>query len=69
MLLFFIIKKCGYECPFQFKAVVYRRYVDDIFVLFKSEHLNFLLRFFAKPHLVEFLLITVVLIMLPKGEV
>ena len=69
MLLFFIIKKCGYECPFQFKAVVYRRYVDDIFVLFKSEHLNFLLRFFAKPHLIEFLLITIVLIMIPKREV
>ena len=31
------------ECPFQFKPVVYRRYVDDIFVLFKSkEHLKLL---------------------------
>ena len=29
------------ECPSQFKPVVYRRYVDDIFVLFKSkEHLK-----------------------------
>ena len=86
-------KNCLNECPSQFKPVVYRRYVDDIFVLFKSkEHLklfvncmnskhniiftfetedsnNFsfldvkitrktnglLLRFFTKPHLVEFL--------------
>ena len=29
------------ECPSQFKPVVYRRYVDNIFVLFKSkEHLK-----------------------------
>ena len=29
------------ECPSQFKPVVYKRYVDDIFVLFKSkEHLK-----------------------------
>ena len=29
------------ECPSQFKPVIYRRYVDDIFVLFKSkEHLK-----------------------------
>ena len=29
------------ECPSQFKPAVYRRYVDDIFVLFKSkEHLS-----------------------------
>ena len=29
------------ECPSQFKPVVYKRYVDDIFVLFKSkEHLR-----------------------------
>ena len=29
------------ECSSQFKPVVYRRYVDDIFVLFKSkEHLK-----------------------------
>ena len=25
------------ECPSQFKPVVYRRYVDNIFVLFKSK--------------------------------
>ena len=25
------------ECPFQFKPVVYKRYVDDIFVVFKSK--------------------------------
>ena len=31
------------ECPSQFKPVVYRHYVDNIFVLFKSkEYLNFL---------------------------
>ena len=30
------------ECPSQFKLVVCRSYIDDIFVLFKSkEHLNF----------------------------
>ena len=38
---------CHYEknwlnkCPSQFEPVVYKRYVDDIFVLFKSkEHLK-----------------------------
>ena len=30
-----------HECPSQFKLVVYKHYVDDIFVLFKSkEHLK-----------------------------
>ena len=85
------------ECCSQFKPVVYRHYVDDIFVLFnskeylkyfvnymnsKDKNINFtfgtedsnnfsflnvrtthkkklLLRFYAKPHLVEFLLITI----------
>ena len=29
------------ECPSQFKPVVYRRYLDNIFVMFKSkEHLK-----------------------------
>ena len=29
------------ECPSQFKPVVYKRYINDIFVLFKSkEHLK-----------------------------
>ena len=34
------------ECPSQFKPVVYRRYVDNIFVLFKSkEHLKLFLNY------------------------
>ena len=92
------------ECPSQFKTVVYRRYIDNIFVLFKSkEHVklfvnymnsknknikftfetedsnNFsfldvklpaktnglLLQFFAKPPLVEFIPITIVLFLKP----
>ena len=38
---------CHYEklwldsCPLEFKPVVYRRYVDDIFVLFKSKDHSF----------------------------
>ena len=36
---FFVIMKKNWlnECPSQFKPVLYRRYVDDIFVLFKSK--------------------------------
>ena len=26
-----------YNCPLEFRPVVYRRYVDDIFVLFKTK--------------------------------
>ena len=101
---------CHYEkmwlnkCPSQVKPAVYRRYVDDTFVLFKSkeylkrfvnymnlkrkiikftfeiEDSNYfsflnvqitcknklLLRFFAKPHLLEFLLITIALFLIPR---
>ena len=34
----FLWKKWLEQCPDKFKAVYYRRYVDDIFVLFKSSH-------------------------------
>ena len=101
---------CHYErtwlnkCPSQFKPVVYRCYVDDIFVLFKSkEHVKFFVNYmnlkhknikytfetedsnnllfldvkitrknkrfftsiFAKPPLVEFILMTIVLLLKP----
>ena len=101
---------CHYErtwlnkCPSQFKPVVYRSYVDDIFVLFKSkEHVKFFVNYmnlkhknikytfetedsnnllfldvkitrknkrfftsiFAKPPLVEFILMAIVLLLKP----
>ena len=39
------------ECPSQFKPVIYKRCVDDIFVLFKSkEHLNFFVNYMNSKH-------------------
>ena len=39
------------ECPSQFKPVVYRRYVDNIFVLFKSkEHLKLFASYINSEH-------------------
>ena len=39
------------ECPSQFKPVVYRLYVDDIFVLFKSkEHLKLFVNYMNSKH-------------------
>ena len=39
------------ECPSQFKPVVYRRYVDDVFVLFKSkEHLKHFVNYMNSKH-------------------
>ena len=39
------------ECPSQFKLVVYRRYVDDIFVLFNSkEHLKLFVNYMNSKH-------------------
>ena len=39
------------ECPSQFKLVVYRRYIDDIFVLFKSkEHLKLFVNYMNSKH-------------------
>ena len=39
------------ECPSQFKPAVYRRYVDDIFVLFKSkEHLKLFVNYMNSKH-------------------
>ena len=39
------------ECPSQFKPVIYRRYVDDIFVLFKSkEHLKLFVNYTNSKH-------------------
>ena len=36
---------------FQFKPVVYKRYVDDIFVLFKSkEHLKLFVNYMNSKH-------------------
>ena len=37
--------------PFQFKPVVYRRYVNDLFVLFKSkEHLKLFVNYMNSKH-------------------
>ena len=48
---------CYYEkewldnCPIQFKPVIYKRYVDDIFVLFSSkEHLQLFVDYMNKQH-------------------
>ena len=39
------------DCPLEFKPVVYRRYVDDIFVLFKShEHLPSFVNYMNSKH-------------------
>ena len=39
------------NCPIHFKPMIYRRYVDDIFVLFSSkEHLHFLVDYMNKQH-------------------
>ena len=39
------------ECPSKFKPVVYRRYVDDIFVMFKSkEHLKLFVNYMNSKH-------------------
>ena len=43
------------ECPSQFKPVVYRRYVDNIFVLFKSkEHLKPCVNYMNSKHNIKF---------------
>ena len=48
---------CHYEklwldnCPLEFRPVVYRRYLDDIFVLFKTkDHLLLLARYINSKH-------------------
>ena len=39
------------DCPKDFKPVYYKRYVDDIFVLFnKPEHAQFFLAYMNKKH-------------------
>ena len=52
MPFFVIMKKFGFnECLFQFKPAVYRHYVDDIFVLFKSkEHLKISVNYMNPKH-------------------
>ena len=40
------------ECPLECKPVVYRRYMDDIFVLFKSdEHLSSFANYMNSKHI------------------
>ena len=42
---------CHYECPSQSKPVVYRHYVDNIFVLFKSkEHVKLFVNYMNSKH-------------------
>ena len=52
MPFFAFIEKIGLnECPSQIKPIVYRRYVDDIFVLFKSkEHLKLFVNYMNSKH-------------------
>ena len=39
------------NCPSHFKPIIYRRYVDDIFVLFSSEeHLQLFVDYMNKQH-------------------
>ena len=39
------------DCPTNFKPIYYKRYVDDIFVLFnKPEHVHFFLEYVNKKH-------------------
>ena len=39
VFFFVIMKKFGFKnCPSKFKPVIYRRYVDDTFLLFRSKH-------------------------------
>ena len=65
------------ECLSQFKTVVYKRYVDDIYVLFKSkEHLKLFVNYMNSKHRnikftfktedsLQCLLITIVLFLIP----
>ena len=47
----FINSRAEINCPKDFKAVYYKRYVDDIFVLFnKPEHAQFFLEYMNKKH-------------------
>ena len=49
--LCFYERKYLEECPSEFKPVFYRRYVDDIFVLFKStDHLEKFCNYFNTCH-------------------
>ena len=44
-------KECLDNCPIHFKHVMYKRYVDDIFLLFSSkEHLQFFVDYMNKQH-------------------
>ena len=39
------------ECPIQFKPLLYRRYVDDTFVVFKSQdHIPLFLQYLNSKH-------------------
>ena len=40
VFLFHYEKVCPNRCPPQFKSVVYRGYIRNIFVLFKSKKMN-----------------------------
>ena len=44
-------KKCLNDCPNNFKPLFYKRYVDDILVLFKkSEHVQFFVNYMNSKH-------------------
>ena len=50
--LYLYEKKWLKKCPLEFKPVFYKRYVDDIFVLFKStNHLEQFHNYFNNCHL------------------
>ena len=51
IFMFFHEKSWLYNCPSAFKPLVYRRYVDDCFFLFKSlDHVTFLLNCLNHQH-------------------
>ena len=40
-----------HNCPIHFKPIIYKRYIDDIFVLFSSkEHLRLFVDYMTKQH-------------------
>lgn len=44
-------KQCLDDCPMDFRSIVYRRYTDDCFLLFKeNRHVDLLLNYFNTNH-------------------
>ena len=51
VFMFFHEKSWLYNCPFSFKPLMYRRYVDDCFLLFRSsDHVPLFLSYLNRQH-------------------